>query len=134
MHPFASPLFRLARLARWRVVRMLACVLALSIATSGFAAAAMPLHGAVAMQAGNDACAHHAQAPMAKHVHRADGCCGEYQASEQAPNRPLSLSQISTHYGSSTSKGYPRRARGRTGEHGDLGLGNPRDVPVSRIF
>jgi hypothetical protein len=75
-HPFASPLFRLARLARSRAVRVLACMLALSIAISGFAAAAVPLHGAVAVQAGESACAHHAQAPMTKHVHRADGCCG----------------------------------------------------------
>jgi hypothetical protein len=75
-HPFASPLFRLARLARSRAVRVLACMLALSIAISGFAAAAMPLHGVVAVQAGESACAHHAQAPKARHVHSADGCCG----------------------------------------------------------
>jgi len=76
MHPFASPLFRLAPLARLRAVRMLACVLAAAIAFSGFSAAAMPLHGAAPTQAGQSACAHHAPAPKVKHVHRADGCCG----------------------------------------------------------
>jgi hypothetical protein len=75
-HPFASPLFRLARIARSRLVRVFACLLALSIATSGFAAAAMPLHGANAPPAGENACAHHAQTAKARHVHRADGCCG----------------------------------------------------------
>jgi len=76
-HPFASPLFRLSDLARWRVLRVLACVLALSLAASGFASAATPSHAAVAKPADAAGCAHHAQAQAAKPVHHADGCCGK---------------------------------------------------------
>jgi hypothetical protein len=75
-HPFASPQFRLSRLARWPLLRVFACLLALSIAGSGFVAAAMPLHGIAATQTGDASCSHHAQPSVAKHAHHADGCCG----------------------------------------------------------
>jgi hypothetical protein len=59
-----------------RFVRMLVFVLACSIACSGYAAAAMPLHPATPAPIAGDGCDHHAAATAGKHAHHADGCCG----------------------------------------------------------
>jgi len=95
-HPFASPLFRLSDLARWRVLRVLACVLALSLAASGFASAATPSHAAVAKPANATGCAHHAQALAAKPVHHADGCCSKACACACAFAHALGLAAASS--------------------------------------
>jgi hypothetical protein len=76
-HVSATRRLRLTRLARLRAVRVLACLLALSLAFGGYLAAAAPLHAAMATAStgGGQNCGHDGMAMPAKHGHASDTCC-----------------------------------------------------------
>jgi len=77
-HVFATRRLRLSRLARLRAVRVLACLLAISLALGGYLAAATPLHAAMAAAASTHAgegCGHDGSTMPAKHGPGSDGCC-----------------------------------------------------------
>ncbi|TCO38214.1 hypothetical protein EV148_10850 [Dokdonella fugitiva] len=73
---FASRRPRTPRFARLRAVRVLACLLAISLVFGGYFAAAAPLHAAMAAAStGADGCGHDGMVMPAKHGHASDACC-----------------------------------------------------------
>ncbi|MEO7433716.1 MAG: hypothetical protein ABIR62_17250 [Dokdonella sp.] len=70
-HPFASPVRRLSRIARWRVARIAAFVLAVSIALGGLVGATSPSDAAAMSMSGM----HCDTASSVKHANGSDGCC-----------------------------------------------------------
>ncbi|MGN6519622.1 MAG: hypothetical protein ACTHK2_09395, partial [Dokdonella sp.] len=76
-HVFATRRLGLFRLARIRAVRMLACLLAISLAFGGYLAAAAPLHASMAgaSTAAGESCGHESMAMPAKHAPASDTCC-----------------------------------------------------------
>jgi hypothetical protein len=72
-HPFASPVVRLARIARMRLAVVAVLVLAVSMALGGLANAAMPDIAATTGAGGM--CDHASSTSPMKHAHCSDGCC-----------------------------------------------------------